>query len=150
MRQRLYALSISLLALMLAVRPSDANDGKKNIKTTQTWTGKISDDALSKVAPKSGYLTDQKAFEALWAGWNLKEKAPKIDFTKHIVFVQLAGGPNVPKSSYTLDAKGDLTVLSKSTDKGGPGFGYSIDVLPKDGIKTYMGKKILEAIVKER
>jgi hypothetical protein len=145
MRFHLFILSISLLALLLALQPSDANDGKKKIKPTQIWSGKISDDALSKLAPKSGCLLDQRAFEALWAGWDLKGKAPKIDFTKHLVFVQLAtGGPNVPQSSYTLDAKGDLTVLSLSTLIGGPGFGYSIDVLPKDGIKTYMGKKIAE------
>lgn len=143
MRDPLFVIGLSVLAFLLAMQPSEANDGKKQIKPTQTVSGTIDDDALSKLAPKAGYFTDQKALEGLWAVWKLKGKTPAIDFTKQIVFVQLAtGGPNVPRASYTLDAKGDLTALSISTLKGGPGFGYSIDVLPRDGIKTYMGKPI--------
>ena len=122
---------------------SDANDSKKQIKPRQTWSGKIGDDALSKAAPKGGYLTNQKALEELWTAWKLKNKPPEIDFTKQIVFVQLSlGGPNVPRSTYTLDAKGNLTVISMSTLIGGPGFGYSVDVVNRERIKTYQGKPI--------
>ncbi len=146
MRYPKLIVGFSLLALLLLLHPSNANDGKTQIKPTQNWSGKISDDALSKLAPKSGYLTNQKAFEELWTGWKLKDKAPALDFTKQIVFVQLAlGGPNVPSSTYTLDGKGNLTVLSRSTLIGGPGFGYSIDVVNREGIKTYMGKPIDDA-----
>ena len=143
MRYPKLIVGFSLLALLLVLHPSDANDGKKQIKPTQAWSGKIGDDALSKAAPKGGYLTNQKAFEELWTAWKLKDKPPALDFTKQIVFVQLSlGGPNIPRSTYTLDAKGNLTVLSMSTLIGGPGFGYSIDVVNREGIKTYMGKPI--------
>jgi hypothetical protein len=146
MRYPMLILGFSLLALLLAMQSTSANDDKKQIKPTQKWSGKIGDDALAKFAPKVGYLTNQKALDDLWGGWQLKDKLPKVDFTKHIVFVQLAlGGPNVPSASYTLDAKGNLTSVAISTLIGGPGFGYSIDVLPKDGVKTYMGKAIEEA-----
>ena len=74
-----------------------------------------------------------------------QRQSPAIDFAKQIVFVQLAlGGPNIPSTSYTLDDKGNVTVLSRTTLIAGPGFGYSIDVLNRDGIKTYMGKPIEE------
>lgn len=143
MRDPLFVIGLSLLAFLLAMQPSEAGDGKKKLKPTQTVIGKLSEDALSKLAPRSGYLTNQKALEELWTGWKLKDKTPMIDFTKQIVFVQLAiGGPNVPFPTYTLNANGDLTAISISTLIGGPGFGYSIDVLPRDGIKTYMGKPI--------
>ena len=143
MRYPALIIGFSVLALLLALEPSVANDGKKPIKPTQSWSGKIGDDALSKLAPKAGYITNKKALDDLWAGWQLKDKLPTVDFTKEIVFVQLSlGGPNVPRPSYNLDAKGNLTALSISTLIGGPGFGYSIDAVPKDGIKTYMGKPI--------
>ena len=53
-----------------------------------------------------------------------------------------AGGPNIPSSSYSLDANGNLRANTLSTLIGGPGFGYSIEVLSKDGVKMYQGKKI--------
>ena len=143
MRYPKLIVGFSLLALLLTLHPSNANDGKTQIKATQTWSGKIGDDVLSKAAPKSGYLTTQKALEELWTAWKLKDKSPTIDFKKQIVFVQLSlGGPNVPRSTYTLDGKGNLTVLSMSTLIGGPGFGYSIDVVNREGIKTYQGRPL--------
>ena len=91
MRYPKLIVGFSLLALLLVWYPSNANDSKKQIKPTQTWSGKIGDDALSKAAPKGGYLTNQKALEELWTVWKLKNKPPEIDFTKQIVFVQLSG-----------------------------------------------------------
>jgi hypothetical protein len=146
MRYASIIFGFSAIAILVAMQPTNANDGKKQIKATQTWSGKIGDDNPAKLTPKVGYLTNQKAFEELWKGWNLKDKAPMIDFTKDLVFVHVSlGGPNIPKASYTLDAKGDLKSLAIATLIAGPGFGYSIDVLPRDGIKSYMGKAIEEA-----
>jgi hypothetical protein len=41
---------------------------------------------------------------------------------------------------------GKLTAESKCTEKGGPGFGYSIDVLDRTGIKSYQGKPLERTI----
>jgi hypothetical protein len=143
MRYFILVAGFAILALVLTMQPGVAQDGKKKVNATQKFPGKISDAALSKVAPKSGFLTEQKALDDLWTAWALKNKAPKVDFTKEIVIVQLAlGGPNVPTATYTLDAKGNLTSVAITTLIAGPGFGYSIDVLPRDGIKSYMGKAI--------
>lgn len=143
MRTLLSIFAVAAIAMLAAFGTSDAGTAKKKVKIEQQWSGKLGDDALAKLAPKAGYFKDQKAFEELFAAWKLKDKAPAIDFAKQIVFVQLAtGGPNVPRSSYTLDEKGDLRVMSISTLIGGPGFGYSIDVLNRVDIKTYQGKAI--------
>jgi hypothetical protein len=144
----LYLLPVfAVLAILLILHASDAGEGKKKvIKPTKQWSGKKSQNELAKIVHPSGMITNQKAFDALWSGWMLEGKAPTVDFTKQIVFVQLApGGPNVPRPTYTLDAKDNLTVRSISTLIGGPGFGYSIDALNREGIKTYQGKPLEES-----
>jgi hypothetical protein len=137
--------SMSIITLAFGLHGTEAGDAKKQIKPTQQWSGKGAKDELAKLAPKAGYITDQKTLNALWADWMRQDKVPTPDFGKQIVFVQLAtGGPNVPRPTYKLDNKGNLTVLSISTLIGGPGFGYSIDLLNREGIKTYQGKAIEE------
>jgi hypothetical protein len=134
-------LTLFFLIVLLSTNAGQAGEGKKAIKATQKWSGKIADPTLRSAAPKSGYLLNQKAFEELWTKWMLKDKAPEVDFDKQIVLVHLAGGPNTPSASYTLE-KGDLRAKVLSTLIAGPGFGYSIEVLPKEGVKTYQGKAI--------
>jgi hypothetical protein len=147
MRSLYYLPAFAMLAILLAWHSSEAGDGKKKvIKPTKQWTGKKGQNELAKIVHPSGMVTNQKSFQALWSGWMLEGKAPEIDFTKQIIFVQLAtGGPNIPRPTYTLDAKGNLTVLSISTLIGGEGFGYSIDALNREGIKTYQGKPLEDA-----
>jgi hypothetical protein len=58
------------------------------------------------------------------------------------VFVQTCTGPNLPRAFYALDAAGELKADNKHTLKGGPGFGYTIDVLERTGIKSYQGKAL--------
>ena len=97
---------------------------------------------VKKEAPKNGYLTNQKDFEKLWKAWSIKGDAPNIDFTKQIAFVHLATGPNLPSANYVLDSVGNLQAKVVQTLIGGPGFGYSVDVLDREGIKSYQGKAI--------
>jgi hypothetical protein len=73
---------------------------------------------------------------------DLKKSPSKIDFKKQIVFVQTCGGPNLPQAFFTLDAAGELKADNEHTLKGGPGFGYSIDVLDRAGINGYQGKPL--------
>lgn len=136
------ALAVALTLVIGAVfNVSRAGDEKKSLKPTQRWAGKINDDKKKEAAPKSGYLTKQEDLEKLWEAWGLKDKAPKLDFAKQMVFVNMSSGPNAISTSYTL-TKGNLTAKSAQTLIAGPGFGYGIDVLDREGIKTYMGKPI--------
>ncbi len=113
----------------------------KEIKPSLNWTGVVNNEALSKKAPDSGIITDQKSFEAVWKAWS-KEKVPALDFKKDLVVVTLAlGGPNRPGITATLD-EGDLKIMAISTLIGGDAFGYSLAVFPREGIKKVNGKPV--------
>lgn len=142
MRVLTIVFGVALVGFGFIVDAGSAGDEKKNVKPSQRWAGKVADSGKKQAAPKAGYLTKQADFEKLWAAWGLKDKAPKIDFTKQLIFVNMSSGPNSIGTSYSLDSKGNLTSLSRQTLIAGPGFGYGLDVLEREGIKSYQGKPI--------
>jgi hypothetical protein len=142
MRSSIIAMSVALLIAGTIFSTAGAGDDKKDIKPTQRWEGRVNDKEKLKAAPKAGFLTTQDAFEKLWDAWSVKGKAPKLDFSKQIVFVQIAGGPNYLGTTYKLDKEGNLTAKSAQTLIEGAGFGYGIDVLERAGIKSYQGKPL--------
>jgi len=125
----------------LAAAPAQGGKGKP-IKPLQTWQAKVQDEALKNAAPPSGFVTNAKEFAALWKAWRGDEKVPDVDFKKNLVLVGLAGGPNIAGIGATLSDDGNLTVLVRQTLIGGPGFGYQLAVVPRDGIKTVNGKAV--------
>ena len=141
---RTFLMMLMLLAFAFAMKSADAQD-KKPAKPSHTLLCQNGENDAAKLAPKAGFLTHQKTFEELWAGWKRKDKAHVVDTEKDVVVVKLStGGPTVPNASFTL-TNGDVKVSAISTLIAGPGFGYSIDVLSRDGIKTIQGKAIDEA-----
>lgn len=140
MRMLIFALAALVMVSLLA-NASFGQADKKKIKPTQHWGGIIEDKEKLKAAPKAGYLTSQDAVDKLWEAWGVKGKAPKLDFKKQIIFVQIASGPNSISTTYVL-TNGDLKAVSIQTLKAGPGFGYGIDVVEREGIKTYQGKPL--------
>jgi hypothetical protein len=150
MRRLMFMLCSALLFAGVANSQDVPGQEKKAIKPIARWTGFLlvdqktagKDDPTPADAPKSGYLTKQDDLEKLWNKWSVKGKLAKIDFTKQIVFVQLASGPNTITTAYLLDKDGDLTAKSQQTLKAGPGFGFGIDVLNRQGIKSYKGQPI--------
>lgn len=141
MRFSILAMSGALLLAGMILNTGNAQE-RSELKAAQHWGGILNDDASIKDAPKTGFLTTQEAFEKLWDAWGLDGKAPKVDFKKQLIFVQLAIGPNIPATGYSLDKKGNLTASSTQTGLGGFGFGYGIDVLDRTGIKSYQGKPL--------
>jgi len=135
---------VLVLALAVAVPAVRADDKPtKPVPVIQQWSGIIRDEeGLKQQAPAAGHLTDAASFEKLWKLWRPKEALPKVDFTKEIVLVATAGGPNRVALSATLDAKGDLRVRSRATLIGGPGFGYAIATISRQGIKSINGKPL--------
>jgi hypothetical protein len=142
MRIASFVLGSGPLALLVAVSIVDAQEGKKKFKATQTWTGKIADDKAKVHIPVNGVITKAEPFKKLWEAWRPDDKRPLVNFDHNLVLVHIAGGPNIPTTTYLLDDKGNLKALSLSTLIGGPGFGYAIEVIGKEGIKTYQGKKV--------
>ncbi len=60
------------------------------------------------------------------------------------MLVSTVGGPNEVKLTPRVDADGNLTVKSQATLVGGPGFGYALGVVDRDGIKTIQGKPLIK------
>jgi hypothetical protein len=141
MRFCTFLLAAGLIALFILFDVGAAHD-KKVVKPVQRWANKINDNDAKKFLPRNGVIIDGKNFEELWKAWRKDEKVPGVDFTRQIVLVHTASGPNVPLANYSLDGDGNLRANTKSTLLSGPGFGYSIEVLSKEGVKMYQGKKI--------
>jgi hypothetical protein len=133
------SLPAALAALVLAAPAVLAAPEK--VVPDRNWTAVIRDEKLKSAAPKSGLITDAKTFEKVWKAWRKDEKVPAIDFKKSFVLVTFASGPNVPSITATLD-DGKMTIRSIQTLIGGEGFGYSLAVFPRKGVKTVQGKEL--------
>ena len=151
MRIPTFALGIAMMVALTA--RADITGGKKKLQPTQRFVGVLKNaDDWGRIgnkrppkrsdAPECGYLTNQDALNKLWEAWSLNGKAPKLDFAKEIVFVQTMRGASNIRTTYSLDKKGDLTVEFDVTPMPGIGLAYSIDVLKREGIKTYRGESI--------
>src|SRR5262245_21399246 len=131
------------LALAAMLPPAAQADKPRPVKPNRAWTGIQGKDALLKQAPRSGFITDTKAFEKLWKAWQpASEKVPVVDFKKEFVVVGTAGGPNLPSISASLDDKGNLTTRYLATLIGGPGFGFSFATFERKGVKAVNGKPL--------
>lgn len=108
----------------------------------QAWSGKIAEDALRKLAPKSGFLTDAKSFEKLWNAWRPDEALPEVDFDKQLVLIGTVNGPNLIIMNPSLNEKGNLTFLVGGTKIGGPGFGYKVMLFNREGVKSVNGTPV--------
>ena len=113
----------------------------KAVKPNRAWTGLVADETLKKLAPVDGYVLDAKEFAKLWKAWRKGEKVPEIDFTKEVVIVTLAAGPNEPAIKATL-AEGTLQIKAEQALVAGKGFGYSLATFDRKGITTVRNKKL--------
>ena len=119
-------------------------DERHELKAAKTWAGVLPDETLRKAAPAGGVIQTQAALEELWTAWRAGEETPKIDFKKHIVLVGTADGPNRMFAGLTNDLAGNLKVMHGSTRMAGPGFGYVISLVPREGVTTINGKPLAE------
>src|SRR4051794_19640077 len=146
---RLLIVSIILAAASAPAFAQDKKEEKKQdkkpVKVEDTWSGRFAGEdkeALKKLAPPNNVIMDQKTFEKIWKAWRTEVKVPAIDFEKKIVVVTTTGGPNMLNAQFTLDDKGNLGVQAETTLVEGPGFGYVLSLIDRDGIKTVQNKKI--------
>lgn len=110
--------------------------------------GKIADASLEKLAPKSSFITDAGTFAKLWKAWRPGEAVPEVDFRKELVIIGTASGPNLVMFQPKLQDDGDLKYVVASTRMAGPGFGYRLVKLNREGIRTVNGKSVDEGIVR--
>jgi len=132
----------ALAALVVAATVAEAQrlPKGKTIVPERDWAAIVKGDAEMKKAPKNGLLTNQKDFAELWKAWRAEEKVPEIDFKQKFAVVSLASGPNRPQVKAVLTDEGNLEISAISTLVGGPGFGYSIAVFERKGVRKVNGK----------
>lgn len=108
------------------------------------WVGRFRSNTLRKHAPADGYVDRQDAWEALWKAWR-KGPVPKVDFGRELVVVATVNGPNLARISTKLQPDGNLRVLAASTKMGGPGFGYGMATVRREGVRQVNGRALRSA-----
>ncbi len=108
----------------------------KAVKIEKMWKGSVPDAELLKATPSPGYITDAKAFEALWKAWKLRDKVPEVDFKTELVLVETGSSSTIDFLDVTLDEKGNLKGAIIGTAPIMPGFRYVIVAVKKDGVKS--------------
>jgi hypothetical protein len=136
-----FAAVVCAVAASAAERQPGAKKAQP-VKILNTWSGKMADAALQKHAPADYFLLDQDEWAKLWKAWRGQEKLPEVDFQKQMILVFTAGGPNSVGCEPRLDAQGNVQAMAMSTLIGGPGFGYLIQCIPREGVRSVNGKPL--------
>lgn len=131
-----------LLTMLLAamVVPICVADEVKFDKE-QTWSGKVADNKLKGLAPTGGFVADAEKWKELWTAWRPKEELPEIDFDKQIVLVGVVVGPNLVIMRPMIN-EGNIGFMTAGTKMAGPGFGYRMIAVDKEGVEKVNGKAI--------
>jgi hypothetical protein len=135
-------LLLAFASLGLIVSNSAGQPRPVFIKPSQQWAGVIRDEALKGALAANGPIVDEEAWTSLWKAWRPDEDVPAVDFAESIVYAGTVPGPNRTIFAAAVTAEGELTITLGGTKIGGPGFGYVLAVLPREGIKTYRGKPL--------
>lgn len=125
--------AIFLFTALLAVTP---------IEPSARWSGMTADDLLQTVAPTDGFLADAQSLAKVWKAWRPDEEVPVLDFKKELILVGVVPGPNTALMRPSLEDQGDLRFIVAGTNKDGPGFGYLLLKVGREGIKTVNGKPL--------
>ncbi len=118
-------------------------DAKKDLATSgDAIRGKVKDRALRTLAPDSGAITDAATLKKLLTKWGYENADWSTDFRKNVVVVGTAFGPNIVRLMTRKSDDGNLTVLSAASRMAGPGFGWAMKVISREGVKTVNGKPL--------
>lgn len=111
------------------------------LKPEIAWAGVLPKDSLRAAAPATGVITDPADFAALWEAWRPGDKQPELDFANTIIVVGTIDGPNRMFVGLSNDA-GNLKTQFGGTKVGGPGFGYIIAAVKRDGFDRVNGRPL--------
>jgi len=112
------------------------------VETIDMWSGRVKDATLRKLAPATGFIADPTSWQKICQTWQPDMKVPQVDFSKNLVLVGTVPGPNLVLMRPTIDKKGDISFLVAGTKRGGPGFGYKLIAISRQGVKTVKGQSI--------
>jgi hypothetical protein len=133
---------ITTAICLMAILSSVAFAAAPVVEPTGMWSSKIKDESLRKLAPQSGFIADAQTWKKLWTAWQPGEELPKVDFTKELILVGTVPGPNQVVIRPTLTDKRNVKLAVFGTEIAGPGFGYKLIKISREGVKTVNGKAI--------
>jgi len=129
---------------LIALLSSVAFAAAPVVEPTGMWSGKIKVESLRKLAPQSGFIADAETWKKLWTAWRPDEEMPKADFAKELILVGTVPGPNLVVMRPTIDDEGNVKFIVGGTKIGGPGFGYKLIGISRDGVKTVNGQAVTD------
>ncbi|PQO43073.1 hypothetical protein [Blastopirellula marina] len=132
-----FLLTVLLAAMLTPICVAE----EVKIDKDQTWSGKVPDNTLKALAPSNGFVADAEQWKKLWTAWRPKEDLPEIDFDKQIVLVGVVSGPNLVMMRPMMN-EGNIGFMTASTKMAGPGFGYRMIAVAKEGVKKVNGNPI--------
>lgn len=132
-------LTVALSALLLT---GDVHAEKKKLDIKILFQGSNDNEKLEASKPDNGVITNQKAFDNLFAAWKPGEQKPVIDFGKDLVLVSTTVGSRLSLFASLDTETGDLQVGGLATRDLRPGFRYVIGVVSREGIKTVNRKDL--------
>jgi hypothetical protein len=141
-------LGVTAVSLSAAALPA-GGVAVKTVKVQQQWKGGSPDGRDShrwRAAPPGGVIAGPRAWADLWKAWHpfrIGEAPPAVDFAKELILVAAGPGPNIIHiENLTLNAQGDLRFRWSITERGGPGFVYTIVKVNRAGIRTVNGNAL--------
>jgi hypothetical protein len=117
------------------------NAEDRKVEPLKSWWGILAEKKLTELAPRKGYVTSNAAWKKLWQAWRPSEKLPEIDFTKHLVLVDL-GGMHPVEQELRITDQGDLKIKLNFRVPPERGHGYGIAVIERSAVKSIKGKAI--------
>lgn len=121
----------------------------RDVTPMQHWSGIIDDEELLERAPE--FIVNEDDWVTLWNEWRGNDPVPEIDFTNDLIIVATSEGPNEPEllspeelgpcqsSCLTLSSAGDIRLFPICDSGGGPGFGYIMVRVSREGVTTVAG-----------
>ena len=103
------------------------------------WKGVNPDLQLKDLCPADQLITNPTQLKKVWQAWRPRDAPPRIDFAKDVILVATARGPNQVLINGLRIENGDLKFTTGSTRMAGPGFGYTMLQIPREGIKSVNG-----------
>lgn len=113
----------------------------QKFEATHSWSGLLREKTRAELAPRKGYLTSSADWKKLWETWRPDEKLPEVDFTTHLVLVDLCGMYPAWHELRVTD-QGDLRIRLNPRVPPWLGYGYAISVIERGAVKTIQGKAI--------
>ena len=137
---RTYLVGLAILRVW-AASGGRANAEDRKVEPVSSWWGILKEKKLTEMARKKGYITTNAAWKKLWEAWRRDEKLPEVDFTKHLVLVDLGGIHPVGYELRLTDQR-DLDIKLSPRVPPERGDGYGIAVIERSAVKTIRDKAI--------